>query len=115
MPALTLKWEGEPGENLQPCWPWGEATCPAPGLVPCSDLGCAAGGSPRCGVGAVLQDNKSSRPWGLQEDGDQVPKAVAGWLKHLPESVPSSKMHFCAVSVKDLLFVAQRSHEQEAW
>lgn len=44
MAALTLKQEGGPGEKLLPCWPWGETTYPAPGLVPCSDLGSAAGG-----------------------------------------------------------------------
>lgn len=95
---------------MPPNWPWGKTTFPATGLVPCSDLAWAAGGwSPRWGVGAVLQHNKSSRLWDPQEDGEQVPDTLAGWLKHLPEPVPSSKVHVCAVSLKHLLFVAQRS------
>lgn len=59
MPALTLKQEGGPG---------GKTMQPAPGLVSCSDLGCAAGGrSLRRGVTAaqwVFKTLGTARRWG---------------------------------------------------
>lgn len=110
MPAVTVKWKEATWVKTATLLALGEINFPSHNLVPCSDLAWAAGGwSPRWGVGAVLQYIKSSRHWELQEEGEQIFDAVAGRLKHLSEPVPSSKVHFCSVSLKCLLFVAQTS------
>lgn len=58
-----------------------------------------------------MLQHECSRLVEIQADGEQVPDAVAGQSKHLPESISISKLWFCAVSVKYLLFGAQ----EELW